>query len=119
MIRLIIIVLLVLGPMPFRVCTCGAEHAMAVLASDQNDRNVPYIELPHHDHDCPMAKAKHLAPAVIQPTGSWTLDLDVSACPFEAHTPIESFFSSVPHREQNRLPDWFAPLWLIQLSMQI
>lgn len=108
-IRLLFAVLLLLGPMPFRYCACGAEHATTEAGHEDG---TPV----HHDPDCPMAKPPHPKPAVTVPVASIAVDLD--ACVLEPLAELDPSWPCLVSDEPARR-DRSVPFWLVHLAIQI
>ncbi len=108
LVRLLIAALLLLGPMPFRSCTCAAEHATTAPADD--------AEPAHHDPDCPMAKAPHPKPAVTAPAASVAVDLHV--CRLDPPANLGLPWPCLVSTDPSRL-DRSVPFWLVHLAIQI
>ena len=114
-IRLLVAVLLLLGPMPFRSCTCAAEHANAMVANDDGSP-ADHSEPAHHDPDCPMAKAAHPKPAVTAPVATVAVDFDV--CTLESPAKFDSSWPCLESAEPSKR-DRSVPFWLVHLAIQI
>ncbi len=109
--RIIIAVLLVAGPLPFRVCACEADyHATGPTTGDTT-------EPVHHEPDCPLAKPPHPKPAVLSPHSSFD--------PADAPTIVEPiavpliFKILIVERSAFDSPDPSCPRWLVHLAIQI
>jgi hypothetical protein len=108
-VRFIIAVLLIAGPVPFRTCACEADHhATGPTTTGPSD---------HHDPDCPMAKPPHPKPAV---TEAYTnIDPDLTAGLVEpAPLPFVSLWPIV-ERESGKPLDDSQPRWLMHVVIQI
>jgi hypothetical protein len=84
LIRVLVVLLTLVGSMPLRVCTCGADHTAARTDSDAPaPQTCPCKSAPapdahahaprgpeshHHDHDCPAAHPRPLVRNVTAPT---------------------------------------------------
>lgn len=111
----LLIVMLALGGLPFRVCSCAHERtALATVASDGVESDPAHHE---HDPDCPMAKPVHPKPALTEARIAVVPDLaiDLLAPPL---MPVDVSGRRDPDRDAGPLAS-SGPIWLAHLAIQI
>jgi hypothetical protein len=106
LVRLVIAVLLIAGPIPFRSCACEADHHATGPTTTNHTE--------HHDPDCPMANPPHPKPALTVAN----IEPDLAIGPIAAPIPFVSPWPVV--ERESRLPlDNSRPRWLMHLAIQI